>query len=98
MKTKTIDEIINIKKNNLISIIRAYNKAVDNNNNKLLEVIINNLLYYLCKYMHNNKKYKSKLNQYEHLLNVYVKDDGSEIAKYVQKEYRNFNFYITSTY
>lgn len=98
MKTKNIDEIINIKKNNLISIIRAYNKATDNNNNKLLEIIINNTFYYLCKYMHNNKKYKNKLNQYECLLNTYVKDDESEIAKYVKKEYRNFNFYITSTY
>lgn len=98
MKTKTIDEIINIKKNNLISIIRAYNKAVDNNNNKLLELIINNIFYCLCKYMHNHKKYKSKLNQYEHLLNVYVKDDDTELSKYIQKEYRNFNFYITSTY
>jgi hypothetical protein len=97
MKTKNIDEIINIKKNNLISIIRAYNKAIDNNN-KLLELIINNVLYYLCKYMHNPKKYQKKLNQYEHLLNVYIKDDDSELSKYIQKEYRNFNFYITSTY
>lgn len=97
MKTKNINEIINIKKNNLISIIRAYNKATDNNNNKLLELITNNIFYYLCKYMHNNK-YKNKLNQYEHLLNTYIKNDESELSKYVQKEYRNFNFYITSTY